>query len=161
MLKKLFFIAVLPVILFACAKKTDTVATDCNNTGVPDSTEIKVLQSYLKTNSITAMQDNRGFFYVISTPGSGATPTLSSTVTVQYTGKLFNGTTFDSNNSAAGLSFPLSQVITGWQLGVPLIKKGGSITLYLPPSLAYGCNGSGPIPPNAPLIFTINLLNVQ
>jgi FKBP-type peptidyl-prolyl cis-trans isomerase FkpA len=159
MYKKLFFIIVLPLVMAACNKKSTT--DNCNSTGVPDAAEIATLQSYITTNSITATQDPGGFFYTIVTPGSGVTPTLSSNVTVRYTGKLLNGTVFDSNTSAAGISFVLSQLIRGWQLGIPLIKKGGSINLYLPPSLAYGCYASGPIPGNSSLIFNIELVDVQ
>lgn len=159
MYKKLFIIIFLPFVMTACNKKS--AASDCNSTGVPNAAEIATLQTYLTNNSISATQDPGGFFYTIVTPGTGATPTINSNVTVRYTGKLLNGTTFDSNTSSAGISFGLSQVIKGWQLGVPLIKKGGSINLYLPPSLAYGCNGTGPIPGNASLIFTIDLLDVQ
>ncbi len=159
MYKKLFFIIFLPIVMTACNKKS--AASDCNSTGVPNAAEIATLQTYLTNNSITATQDPGGFFYTIVTPGAGVTPNINSNVTVRYTGKLLNGTTFDSNTSAAGISFELFRVIKGWQLGVPLIKKSGSINLYLPPSLAYGCNGSGPIPGNSSLIFNIELLNVQ
>ena len=159
MYKKLFIIIALPFILFACNKKSTT--DDCNSTGVPNAKEIATLQSYLTSKSITATQDPGGFFYTITAPGTGVNPTINSTVTVRYTGKLLDGSIFDSNNTPTGISFGLSQVIKGWQLGVPLIKKGGSINLYLPPSLAYGCSGSGPIPGNSPLIFAIELVDVK
>ena len=158
MYKKLFIIIVLPFVMFACNKKT--TVDDCNTTGVPNAKEIATLQAYLTSKSITATQDPDGFFYTITAPGTGVNPTINSTVAVRYTGKLLDGSVFDSNTSTAGISFPLARLIRGWQIGIPLIKKGGSINLYLPPSLAYGCNGSGSIPGNSPLIFSIDLVDV-
>jgi FKBP-type peptidyl-prolyl cis-trans isomerase FkpA len=155
--RKLFFFIALPFAMLSCSKSSN----DCNSTGVPNAEEIATLQSYLTNNSITAIQDPGGFFYQIIAAGSGTTPMLSSKVSVRYTGKLLNGTVFDSNTSGPLATFTLSGVIRGWQLGVPLIKKGGSINLYLPPSLAYGCNGNGPVPGNASLVFNINLIDVQ
>ena len=84
---------------------------------------------------------------------------LSSTITVKYTGKLTNGTIFDQNQT--GASFVLSSLILGWRKGLPLIQKGGSIILYIPPSLGYGCSSVGGIPPGSNLVFDIELLDVQ
>ena len=116
------------------------------------------LDEYIKTNKISATADSRGFYYTIQAPGSGAKPTATSNVTVNYTGKLTNGNTFDSGK---GVSFNLRDLITGWQYGIPLIAPGGSITLYLPPSLAYGSRATGDIPANSVLIFTIDLIRVN
>ena len=116
------------------------------------------LDQYITTNKISATADGRGFYYTIQAPGSGTKPTVSSNVTVNYTGKLTNGNTFDSGK---GVSFGLNQLIVGWQYGIPLIAPGGSITLYLPPSLGYGSQGSGSIPGNSVLIFTIDLVRIN
>lgn len=159
MYKKLFFIIALPFVMLSCNKKSSS--DNCNNTGVTSAAEIATIQQYLTANSITATQDPAGFFYQIIAPGSGVTPTLSSQVSVTYTGKFVNGTVFDSNVSKPVMTFPLSGVIRGWQLGVPLIKKGGKINLYLPPTLGYGCYDSNGIPGNSTLIFSIELVNVQ
>ena len=158
MYKKLFFIIALPFIMLACKKETKS---DCNTTGVPNEKELATLQAHLTANSLTATKDPAGFFYQITNPGTGVNPNISSKVTVQYVGKFLDDRVFDSNTTAAGITFNLNGVIRGWQLGVPLVKKGGSLILYLPPSLAYGCSGSGPIAGNTPLVFTINLLDVQ
>lgn len=160
MLRKLLLFGSM-VILFTSCLKSKTDQNNCvpNNTGVPTAAEIASVQAYLTKNSITATQDPGGFFYIIIAPGSGVTPSLSSKVTVKYTGTLENGTVFDQNQ--AGTTFTLSGLILGWQKGIPLIKKGGSIKLYLPPSLAYGCSASGAIPPGSNLIFTIDLVDVQ
>lgn len=144
-----------------CLKSDEDTANNCvpNNTGVPTAAEVASLQAYITSNSLTATQHPDGFFYRIITQGTGATPTLASTVTVKYTGTLTNGSIFDQ--STTGVSFVLSQLILGWRKGLPLIQKGGSIILYLPPSLGYGCSSAGAIPPGSNLIFSIELIDVQ
>jgi FKBP-type peptidyl-prolyl cis-trans isomerase FkpA len=97
--------------------------------------------------------------------GTGAEAVATSRVTVSYTGWLYDtsktdgkGVQFDTSTSA---TFPLSSVIAGWQQGVVGMKVGGQRRLIIPPDLAYGSTGSGPIPPNATLVFDIGLLGVQ
>ncbi|GAB3562413.1 hypothetical protein GCM10027578_04730 [Spirosoma luteolum] len=135
--------------------------TPCTATPVtvkaPDN-EIATLRQTLAAKGITATYDDRGFFYTIKTPGKGAKPTICSNVTVNYTGKLTNGTTFDSGE---GVSFGLGQLILGWQEGIPLVAPGGTVTLYLPPSLAYGPQEQSGIPANSILIFDIDLLSIN
>jgi FKBP-type peptidyl-prolyl cis-trans isomerase FkpA len=163
--RKILFILALSVITFAfgSCNKSDSSATqnNCtvNTTGVPTSAEIASLQAYLTANAITATFDSRGFFYQIITQGTGPTPNLASNVTVRYTGSLENGAIFDQNN--AGATFLLNDLIVGWRYGLPLIQQGGSIKLFLPPTLGYGCNSVGGIPPGSNLIFTIVLTNVN
>jgi FKBP-type peptidyl-prolyl cis-trans isomerase FkpA len=159
MLKKLLFFVSLVTVLASCKKTDDEVPCISNNTGIPTAAEIASVQAYLTSKGITATQDPGGFFYIIVAPGSGVSPSINSKVTVKYTGSLENGTVFDQNQT--GATFTLSGLILGWQRGIPLIKKGGSIKLYLPPSLGYGCSGSGSIPPSANLIFSIDLVDVQ
>ena len=122
------------------------------------ASEVDSLRNYISSNSITATEDPRGFFYSVTTQGSGDKPTVCNTVTVNYTGKFTDGTPFQT---ASDVSFSLSDLITGWKEGIPLIGSGGSITLYLPPTLAYGSAGSGSIPPNSFLIFDIYLKAVN
>lgn len=123
--------------------------------------EVQAVESYLSSQGITnAVKDPRGFYYRISTPGTGTvTPTVCMQVRVNYVGRFTNGTIFDQTNGTPA-TFYLGQVISGWIKGVPLIKSGGKITLYLPPSLGYGSATIGPIPGNSILIFDIELLNV-
>ncbi|MDQ6815283.1 MAG: FKBP-type peptidyl-prolyl cis-trans isomerase [Bacteroidota bacterium] len=144
------FVLIAAIAVSACKKKDDCPTV---NTTAPAS-EVANLKAYLDASNITATADSRGFFYTIKAAGSSSKPTLCQSVNVSYVGKLTNGQTFDSNANA---TFGLSGLITGWQEGIPLIGSGGSIVLYLPPSLAYGSGGSGPIPGNANLIFTIDL----
>ena len=142
-------------------RQDDSNQAPCNPAAVsiqaPQS-EVTALKQYLDAQKITATADNRGFFYTIQAAGSGAKPTVCSTVTVKYTGQLTNGSTFDSSD---GISFPLSNLILGWQEGIPLIAPGGRITLYLPPSLAYGAQAQPGIPASSILIFTIDLVSVS
>ena len=162
--KQLFILSItaLSFVFGGCLKSDgDNTTSSCvsNTTGVPTAAEIASVQSYLTSHGITATQHPGGFFYIILNQGTGATPNPASTVTVKYTGQLENGSIFDQNTS--GASFLLSQLILGWQRGLPLIQKGGSIKLFLPPSLGYGCAQVGAIPPGSNLIFSIDLVDVQ
>lgn len=79
-------------------------------------------------------------------------------VKVHYTGKLADGTVFDSSTErGTPAEFKLDQVIKGWTEGLQLLKKGGEIELAIPSELAYGEQGAGPIPPNAMLYFHIEV----
>jgi FKBP-type peptidyl-prolyl cis-trans isomerase len=99
-----------------------------------------------------------GFYFKINTTGANTDhPTICSNVVVKYKGTLTNGTKFDENTT--GISFPLSNLIIGWQEGIPLISIGGKITLYLPPSLGYGAVAQQNIPANSILIFDIELVS--
>jgi len=95
--------------------------------------------------------------------GTGATAAVGDTVTVHYVGTFTNGTKFDSSYDA-GQPYPFrigaGQVIAGWDQGVPGMKVGGKRRLTIPPSLAYGSQGRGSIPPNTTLVFEIDLLSI-
>jgi FKBP-type peptidyl-prolyl cis-trans isomerase FkpA len=141
--------------LYSCLKSNDGCVT---NYGSPSTTEVATLRSYITANGISAAEDPRGFFYKISFAGTGTdSPTAADSVTISYKGTLTSGTIFDSTATGTTRKFLLNDLITGWQLGLPLIKKGGVIDLYLPPSHGYGCEGQGSIPANAIIIFKIKL----
>ena len=133
------------------------VAVGCKKGESPETLEQYITRANL-TSTVT--KDSRGFYYQILTPGTGATPTLSSKVTVFYKGTLTNGNVFDQTN-ANPVTFGLNQLILGWQYGIPLVKAGGRVMLYLPPSLGYGSQATGSIPANSVLIFDITLQSVQ
>ena len=94
--------------------------------------------------------------------GTGATPKATDTVKVHYTGKLLDGTVFDSSvERGQPAEFPLSGVIPGWTEGLHLMKVGEKARLVIPPQLAYGSAGAPPqIPPNATLVFEVELLDI-
>jgi FKBP-type peptidyl-prolyl cis-trans isomerase len=95
--------------------------------------------------------------------GTGATAAVGDTVSVHYVGTLTNGTKFDSSYDR-GQTYPFrigaGQVIAGWDQGVPGMKVGGKRRLTIPPELAYGSQGRDAIPPNATLVFEIELLSI-
>jgi len=115
--------------------------------------------AYCTANNIIYTEHSSGILYQVITQGTGNAPNTSNTVSTVYTGKLLNGTTFDA--TANPISFPLSGVIEGWKIGIPLIQKGGRILLIIPSALAYSCTGSGSIPPNSPLFFDVTLTDVK
>lgn len=103
-----------------------------------------------------------GLQYQVLQEGTGPHPTASDTVTVHYTGTLLDGTVFDSSvERGQPISFPLQGVIPGWTEGVQLMSVGSKFRFWIPPELAYGTRGSGNvIPPNATLIFDVELLGI-
>jgi FKBP-type peptidyl-prolyl cis-trans isomerase FkpA len=94
--------------------------------------------------------------------GTGVEAQAGDLVTVNYTGKLDNGTVFDTSVGRAPFQFTLGagQVIPGWDQGVAGMKVGGKRVLIIPPSLAYGSQAVGPIPANSTLTFEVELLGV-
>ena len=122
--------------------------------------EDAAMQSFATANNITATRHTTGMYYQIVNPGSGATPNINSILNVRYTGPLTDGTVFDSQ-TVNPVSFQINQVILGWQVGLPLIQKGGVIRLIIPSSMGYGCQANGPIPANSILYFEVELVDVQ
>ncbi|MEP7278799.1 MAG: FKBP-type peptidyl-prolyl cis-trans isomerase [Bacteroidota bacterium] len=166
------FIALLvgSTLLSSCYKKdinTTTCEYDPCSLKAPQS-EITQLESYLSGAGITtAVKHCSGMYYEIISPGADKTPTVCSYVSVNYIGMLTNGTVFDQTTTDPYVNAPIA-LIEGWKKGIPLIKKGGKIRLYIPPSLGYGSTdqkdpntGAVIIPANSILIFDIELLDVQ
>lgn len=104
-----------------------------------------------------------GLQYVVEKEGEGAQPTAEDEVTVHYTGKLIDGTVFDSSvNRGEPATFPLNRVIPGWTEGVQLMKEGAKYTFFIPSDLAYGPQGvPNAIPPHSTLIFEVELIKVN
>ncbi len=106
-----------------------------------------------------------GLKYKVLSKGKkgGKSPVATDTVTVNYEGVLTNGKVFDSSyKRGQPATFPLNRVIKGWTEGLQLMKEGDKFEFYIPAELAYGSRSpSSDIPPNSPLIFTVELLKVN
>lgn len=161
-MKKVVFVVVCLVVsgyFVSCVKSANSTTTPpCNAVDpVQDSAQL----IHFAADSITLTKDTTGVYFQIIDSGSGVSPVNTSGLVVTYTGRLMDNTVFsaDSNSNLNGLQ--LGQLIPGWQIGLPKIKKGGHIKLLIPSAFAYGCQGSGTaIPPNAPVYFDIYLIDV-
>ena len=105
-----------------------------------------------------------GLYFRDLAVGNGKAAAPGNTVSVRYAGSLPNGQQFDATGpSDAPFVFRLGQqeVIAGWDEGVAGMRPGGRRQLVIPPGLGYGANGGGPIPPNAILVFTVQVVNVE
>lgn len=153
MKKYLLILFVLVAGLSSCKKDEDF------DTVAQANTDDVVIQNYLKSHNITDyVKDPSGLYYQIVTPGTGAYPSGTSSITVNYTGTLVDGTQFDASTGfAASLN---GGVIRGWTFGLQHINVGGTIQLFIPSGLAYGNNAQDKIPANSVLIFKIDLINI-
>lgn len=144
-----------------------SVSTSCNKDNDDEELmrqEAEALENYLDDNNITTEPETSGLYYIETTTGTGDFPQAGQEVSVHYTGKLINGTEFDSSIGGQPFSFPLGMgyVIPGWDEGIALMKKGGKATLIIPSSLAYGASGAGQgaIPPYSTLVFDVELVDI-
>lgn len=131
------------------------------------------LEARAKEEGVKFLADNKkkaevketasGLQYVVEKEGTGAQPGATDEVTVHYTGKLLDGTVFDSSvNRGEPATFPLNRVIPGWTEGVQLMKEGAKYTFFIPSDLAYGAQGvPNAIPPHSTLIFEVELIKVN
>jgi len=102
-----------------------------------------------------------GLQYQVVKEGDGPSPTTNDIVLVHYTGRLQDGSVFDTSEGKQPVPFPVTGVIPGFTEGLQLMKKGGTYRLRIPPNLAYGPSGAGGvIPPNATLDFDIQLIDI-
>lgn len=146
-------------LLSACSKtdNNDPQSTACTikATYKNDSSATQRAQmiAFCNNNGITYTIHPSGILYQIITPGDTAKPNLCTSLTMTYTGKLMTGIQFDKGT----ITYPLKDLIVGWQIAVPLIGKGGKIKMVIPSSLAYGPNTNGSIPANSPLYFEMSI----
>ena len=109
-----------------------------------------------------AITTESGLQYKILIEGTGRKPTIKNRVKVHYRGMLLNGSVFDSSYSSdEPITFGLKQVIKGWTEGIPLMPAGSVFVFLIPPELAYGERGSGVVPPDASLIFEVELFGFK
>lgn len=148
---RFLLLSVFTLILFACEKGR-----------TPEQQlqyEIEKIQEYLSDRNLTAQSTPSGLHYIITKEGTGGQPTINSTVKVNYVGKLMKDESIFDQTNGTPISFKLSNLIEGWQEGIPFLKRGGKGTFYIPSALGYGPYGSGSIPGNATLIFEIELVD--
>lgn len=123
------------------------------------------IKDYITKNNLTATRLPSGLYYVVEKPGTGQQPKPGDKVKVNYTGRLLDGTEFDSSLKPGREPFEFTigqgQVIKGWDEGIPMFKVGGKGKLLIPSALGYGENGTGNIPPGSVLVFDIELLGVN
>lgn len=139
--------------------------------------EGETFAKYLADNKITTKPTASGLIYVESKKGNGKKPKAGELVKVNYTGRLLDGTVFDTSDKATAqkagtfderrpyepIEFPVGQgqVIPGWDEGIMLMSVGSKGQLILPSNIAYGPQGGGPIPPFSPLVFDVELVGVS
>ena len=151
----------IPIAFTACLEGT-TPTNPFPNIPIEQTTFAAGLDVNLAQSTKTAT----GLYFRDLTVGTGTTATGTSTISVYYAAYFANGQKFDE---IASPSTPLvrtlgatpPQLIEGWEEGIVGMKVGGTRQLIVPPELAYGSNGYLQVPPNAVLVFTVNLVNVQ
>ena len=129
-------------------------------------TDLEKGEAFLKENAKKegVKTTASGLQYTVIKEGAGKSPKATDTVKVNYEGKLIDGKVFDSSyKRGEPIEFPLNGVIKGWTEGVQLMKEGATYEFVIPYKLAYGERGTpgGPIPPNATLIFKVELIQVK
>lgn len=152
-MKNIGFLLALAVLLFACGEEElsfeERLALDLNT-----------IQEHLDENALNATITPDSLFYQdIELEGTGDAPNTDNIVEVRYKGYLLDETVFDQTQGDATVSFRLDQVIQGWQMAVPLLKRGGKGTFYFPSVLGFGSLENGVIEPNTILVFDIELVD--
>jgi len=153
--------------LFAAAPTITSCSDAAAATAQNDSIEARQMakeEAFLaqKTKEPGVQSLGGGLLYKVLRAGNGAQPTSTSMVTVDYEGKLIDGTIFDSSyQRGEPASFPVSGVVAGWQIALKAMHVGDEWEVYIPQYLGYGENGTGNIPPYSTLIFKIALKSVD
>lgn len=152
-------------LVISCSKTNDTCNFGDSSKVAPKTEQDNLLDSITKYN-IDANLAPQGYYYSITNPGTGAiVSNLCNTISVKYWGEFFDGRGFDSSSSPINLV--LGQTILGWQKAIPLVKEGGDINIYIPPSLAYGSDvvtdrsGNVLIPANSYLVFKVHVESIR
>jgi FKBP-type peptidyl-prolyl cis-trans isomerase len=143
----------------ACAREEPAPSNHPEESTIESTTFAPELQVDLPASTKSAS----GLYYRDIDPGTGPAVAPGQQVSVFYTGWLANGQQFDSNVGGSPFSFRLGahRVIEGWEEGVAGMRVGGKRQLIIPAALGYGPSGSGPIPPNAILVFNVEVISAQ
>lgn len=128
--------------------------------------DTKTLADYVAKEGIQAEKLPTGVYVAVTKPGTGAKPKPGEMVAVSYKGTLLDGKQFDASlrdgkDTPYEYAFDQGQVIAGWDQGIAMLQKGAKATILVPSSLGYGTRGSGPIPPNSPLRFDVELVDIK
>lgn len=165
-MKYLVLIVSLSIIISSCGKKEAEVPPVDTTAAVVPPPPPPSPKEDIKRGDTTITPS--GLMYIDVKVGKGESPKQGQEVTVNYTGQLVNGTVFDSNVdpkfghvSPYTTAIGVGQVIPGWDEGLMTMKPGGKRKLIIPSDLAYGSQGQGMIPPDAMLIFDVELLSVK
>lgn len=163
MRKTALLCCVILVLFSQCFKKENDCAP--RNIVAPAS-EIQAVNDYLTNAGISATKHNSGLYYQVLSDGSGIPPQICSSIRVRFSGKLTNGTEFESSQNVV---LNLKLMIESWRIAIPMIKPGGRIRFYVPPTLGYSADGKKDkntnavlVPPNEPvIIYEVTLLEVS
>ncbi len=145
----------------AAVKPADAAAAKSADSAAAKAAAVKSTKPAAAASTVVTTAS--GLKYEVLNEGSGASPSASDKVTVHYRGTLTDGTEFDSSyKRGEPATFPLNRVIKGWTEGLQLMKEGAKYRFTIPPQLGYGERGAGAmIPPNATLVFDVELLKVN
>ncbi len=152
-MKQIIFLFIMTVCFLACGGDDPE---GCQPKNVASLSAQTLIENYIVDNGLSPELNNQGLYYTITNPGSAEKPTLADVVTVTYKGYYRNDCEFDSNNNIA---FGLTGLIEAWQIGIPLLGKGGSMMMIVHPDLGYGPNPPQGIKAGEPLIFDIELID--
>ncbi|MFD1469749.1 FKBP-type peptidyl-prolyl cis-trans isomerase [Hymenobacter caeli] len=164
--------------LWSCSTAIDTSANDAALKAAQEhqakyqAIDDTILQGYLKRHSYTAANYQRtasGLYLVTLTAGTGTQVAPGKQISVKYTGKFVSAATenkvFDTSDNAPSKSFDYTvgavSLIQGWSEGVALMRQGDRKLLLIPSYLAYGPSGQGPIPPDTPILFDMQIVTVS
>lgn len=153
-LRALVIAAVILPFLAACS-----VDSTASSSATVETTDFA---SSLGVNLAASTRTPDGMYYRDISVGTGAVVVSGNTLNVRYDGYISNGTLFESNQTS-GFPFTIGigQVIPGWDEGILGMRVGGKRQLIIPPALAYGPYGNGPIPGNAVIVFNVEVVSAQ
>ena len=159
-MKRFALLAVAALALAACQPKP-AKPPEPGAAAPPSAESNAYMAKVTKESGVQVLKSGLAYKVVRAGPTTGLKPQLKDEVKVHYEGKLEDGTVFDSSyERGQPAAMPLEGLIPAWQEALQLMRPGDEWILYVPSNLGYGAEGQGPIPPGAPLIFRIELIDV-